>query len=185
MLEAGRHRDPRRVLLWRRDQQAAPAGVENRRGAARRGRHPHRRAGATSCTDLKGKGIDAEIHLHDPDRSRTRPAASCRSTGAGSCWRWPREYGVPIFEDECYADLIWGGTQAPPALYSMDREPGHPYRLVLEDPRAGAAARLLHRRLEIHEPDDRVQRATAAPARSNRWSSPSISRSISTTTSTS
>jgi len=33
-----------------------------------------------------------------------------------------REYGVPIFEDECYADLIWGGTKAPPAIYSFDRE---------------------------------------------------------------
>ncbi len=32
------------------------------------------------------------------------------------------EYGVPIFEDECYADLIWGGTQAPPAIYSMDSD---------------------------------------------------------------
>jgi len=31
-----------------------------------------------------------------------------------------REYGVPIFEDECYADLTWGGMQAPPALYALD-----------------------------------------------------------------
>ncbi|HKS89783.1 MAG TPA: PLP-dependent aminotransferase family protein [Stellaceae bacterium] len=31
-----------------------------------------------------------------------------------------REYGVPIFEDECYADLTWGGMSAPPALYSLD-----------------------------------------------------------------
>ena len=31
-----------------------------------------------------------------------------------------REYGVPIFEDECYADLTWGGMNAPPALYSLD-----------------------------------------------------------------
>jgi 2-aminoadipate transaminase len=30
-----------------------------------------------------------------------------------------RQYGVPIFEDECYADLIWAGG-APPALYSLD-----------------------------------------------------------------
>jgi 2-aminoadipate transaminase len=31
-----------------------------------------------------------------------------------------REYGVPVFEDECYADLTWGGMDAPPALYSLD-----------------------------------------------------------------
>ncbi|HEY0419791.1 MAG TPA: PLP-dependent aminotransferase family protein, partial [Acetobacteraceae bacterium] len=28
------------------------------------------------------------------------------------------EHGVPIFEDECYADLIWGG-EAPPSLFSL------------------------------------------------------------------
>ena len=29
-------------------------------------------------------------------------------------------YGVPIFEDDCYADLIWSGTR-PPALYAMSK----------------------------------------------------------------
>lgn len=28
------------------------------------------------------------------------------------------EYGVPVFEDDCYADLIWSGKR-PPALYAM------------------------------------------------------------------
>ena len=28
------------------------------------------------------------------------------------------EYGVPIWEDDCYADLIWSG-QRPPAIYAM------------------------------------------------------------------
>ena len=30
------------------------------------------------------------------------------------------EYGVPVFEDDCYADLIWSGER-PPALYAMSR----------------------------------------------------------------
>ena len=30
-----------------------------------------------------------------------------------------RKHGVPIFEDECYADLTWS-PDAPPAIYSMD-----------------------------------------------------------------
>jgi 2-aminoadipate transaminase len=30
-----------------------------------------------------------------------------------------REFGVPIFEDECYADLVWSGER-PPAIYSLD-----------------------------------------------------------------
>ncbi|MGA0595839.1 PLP-dependent aminotransferase family protein [Enterovirga sp. CN4-39] len=30
-----------------------------------------------------------------------------------------REFGVPIWEDECYADLVWSGER-PPALYALD-----------------------------------------------------------------
>src|ERR1700748_2305068 len=30
------------------------------------------------------------------------------------------QYGVPIFEDDCYADLIWDG-QRPPAIYAMSK----------------------------------------------------------------
>ncbi len=33
------------------------------------------------------------------------------------------EYGVPIFEDDCYADLIWSGER-PPAIYAMTRHGG-------------------------------------------------------------
>jgi 2-aminoadipate transaminase len=33
------------------------------------------------------------------------------------------EYGVAIFEDDCYADLIWDGER-PPAIYALDREDG-------------------------------------------------------------
>jgi 2-aminoadipate transaminase len=31
-----------------------------------------------------------------------------------------RDYNVAIFEDECYADLLWQGVEAPPALYALD-----------------------------------------------------------------
>ena len=34
--------------------------------------------------------------------------------------RLAEEHGVPIFEDDCYADLIWNG-QRPPALYAMSQ----------------------------------------------------------------
>src|SRR5215813_14487037 len=33
------------------------------------------------------------------------------------------DYGVPIFEDDCYADLVWGGRR-PPALYAMSKTGG-------------------------------------------------------------
>jgi 2-aminoadipate transaminase len=34
-----------------------------------------------------------------------------------------REHGVPIFEDDCYADLVWTG-QRPPAIYAMSEHGG-------------------------------------------------------------
>jgi 2-aminoadipate transaminase len=33
--------------------------------------------------------------------------------------RLARQYDVPVFEDECYADLLWHGVDAPPALYAL------------------------------------------------------------------
>ncbi len=37
--------------------------------------------------------------------------------------RLAQEQGVPIFEDDCYADLIWDGRR-PPALHAMSRHGG-------------------------------------------------------------
>jgi 2-aminoadipate transaminase len=37
--------------------------------------------------------------------------------------RLSREYGVPIFEDDCYADLTWSGKR-PPAIYAMSQQGG-------------------------------------------------------------
>ncbi len=31
-----------------------------------------------------------------------------------------QRHGVPVFEDDCYADLTWDGTR-PPALYAMSQ----------------------------------------------------------------
>src|ERR1051326_354221 len=37
--------------------------------------------------------------------------------------RLAEEYAVPIFEDDCYSDLIWNGER-PPALYAMSQNGG-------------------------------------------------------------
>ena len=34
--------------------------------------------------------------------------------------RLARAHEVVVFEDECYADLLWAGVEAPPALYALD-----------------------------------------------------------------
>ncbi len=62
-----------------------------------------------------------------------------------------RAYQVPIFEDECYADLVWSGKR-PRALRAMGIRPRDPHRLVLQVDRAGAAHRLSRRRLADAEP---------------------------------
>ncbi len=33
-----------------------------------------------------------------------------------------RRHGVPVFEDECYADLLWSREHTPPSLYGLDPE---------------------------------------------------------------
>ena len=82
----------------------------------------------------------AEIHLHHPDRAepdRHHPARGPARRNAASS---RTTHGVPIFEDDCYADLIWDGKR-PPALYAMSQtRQRHPHRLVLEVDRAGACA---------------------------------------------
>lgn len=37
--------------------------------------------------------------------------------------RLARDYGVPVFEDECYADLVFDGAR-PPALFALARQQG-------------------------------------------------------------
>ena len=64
----------------------------------------------------------AEIHLHHPDRAEPDRHHPARSAPA-ELLRLARAHGVPIFEDDCYADLIWDG-QRPPALYAMSEHGG-------------------------------------------------------------
>src|SRR5262249_17252509 len=37
--------------------------------------------------------------------------------------RLAEHYGVPVFEDDCYSDLIWDGRR-PPALHAMSKHGG-------------------------------------------------------------
>jgi 2-aminoadipate transaminase len=72
---------------------------------------------ATALADLKRRGITPKYIYTIPTvqnpTGTIMPAA--RRT---ELLRLSREYGVPIFEDDCYADLIWDGAR-PPALHAM------------------------------------------------------------------
>src|SRR5471032_2664370 len=72
---------------------------------------------AAALEDLKHRGITPKYIYTIPTvqnpTGTIMPAA--RRT---ELLKLAREYGVPVFEDDCYADLIWDG-QRPPALYAM------------------------------------------------------------------
>jgi 2-aminoadipate transaminase len=77
---------------------------------------------AAALEDLKRRGITPKYiytipTVHNPTGT-IMPAA--RRT---ELLKLAGQYGVPIFEDDCYADLIWDGKR-PPALYSMSTNAG-------------------------------------------------------------
>ena len=67
-----------------------------------------------------------------------------------------RDFGVPIFEDECYADIVWS-PQGPAGTLRPRPDAGDPHRLVLEVAGPCPAPRLCDRALGGLEPHDRLQ----------------------------
>ena len=68
---------------------------------------------------LRGRGIVPKYIYTIP--TVQNPTATVMSEGRRArILELSRTYGVPIFEDECYADLTWEGRR-PPAILSMDR----------------------------------------------------------------
>jgi 2-aminoadipate transaminase len=74
---------------------------------------------AAALADLKGKGVRPKFIYTIPTVQNPTGTILSESRRA-EMLRLADEYGVPIFEDDCYADLIWDG-QRPPALYAMSR----------------------------------------------------------------
>ncbi len=68
---------------------------------------------------LRGRGVRPKFIYTIPtvqNPTATVLGADRRETLLG----FAEEYGVPIFEDDCYADLTWDGKR-PPALYAMSK----------------------------------------------------------------
>lgn len=71
-----------------------------------------------TLANLAGRGIRPKYIYTIP--TVQNPTATIMSEGRREqLLALSAEYGVPIFEDECYADLVWEGTR-PPALRAMD-----------------------------------------------------------------
>jgi 2-aminoadipate transaminase len=72
---------------------------------------------AKTLAELKAKGIRAKYIYTIPTVQNPTGTIMLESRRT-ELLRLSQEYGVPIFEDDCYADLIWDGKR-PPAIYAM------------------------------------------------------------------
>jgi 2-aminoadipate transaminase len=70
--------------------------------------------------DLKGRGIQPR-YIYTIPTIQNPTGSVLPIERRHALLALAREYGVPVFEDECYADLVWAGG-APPALYALDPE---------------------------------------------------------------
>jgi 2-aminoadipate transaminase len=72
---------------------------------------------AAALADLKGRGITPKYIYTIPTVQNPTGTIMPQSRRA-ELLKLSLQYGVPVFEDDCYADLIWDG-QRPPALHAM------------------------------------------------------------------
>jgi len=75
---------------------------------------------ASALADLKGQGVRPKYIYTIPTVQNPTGTIMPESRRA-EMLRLAGEYGVPIFEDDCYADLIWD-RQRPPAIHAMSRD---------------------------------------------------------------
>jgi 2-aminoadipate transaminase len=74
---------------------------------------------AAALADLKARGITPKYIYTIP--TVQNPTATIMSEQRrAALLRLAGEYGVPVFEDDCYADLVWDGRR-PPAIYAMSQ----------------------------------------------------------------
>src|SRR3954469_11420895 len=77
---------------------------------------------ASTLADLKSRGIRPKYIYTIPTVQNPTGSIMPESRRA-ELLRLSAQYGVPIFEDDCYADLVWSG-QRPPAIHSMSSNGG-------------------------------------------------------------
>ncbi len=74
---------------------------------------------AAALADLKAKNIRPKFIYTIP--TVQNPTATILDAGRrAALLKLAEDYGVPVFEDDCYADLVWTGER-PPALYAMSQ----------------------------------------------------------------
>src|SRR6202521_25336 len=74
---------------------------------------------AEALADLKRRGITPKyIYTIPTVQNPTGPIMP--EARRAELLKLAEQYGVPVFEDDCYADLIWDGRR-PPAIYAMSK----------------------------------------------------------------
>ena len=74
---------------------------------------------AAALDDLKRRGVRPK-YIYTVPTVQNPTGTILSETRRHEMLRLAAQYGVPIFEDDCYSDLIWDGRR-PPALYAMSR----------------------------------------------------------------
>jgi 2-aminoadipate transaminase len=77
---------------------------------------------ATALDDLKRRGIRPK-YIYTIPTVQNPTGTIMGEERRLELIRLAQDYGVPIFEDECYSDLVWDGRR-PPALYAMSKSGG-------------------------------------------------------------
>src|SRR5258705_7729530 len=77
---------------------------------------------AAALADLKQRGITPK-YIYTIPTVQNPTGTIMPEPRRAELLRLAEQHGVPIFEDDCYADLIWDG-QRPPALYAMSGNGG-------------------------------------------------------------
>jgi 2-aminoadipate transaminase len=77
---------------------------------------------ATTLADLKRRGITPK-YIYTIPTVQNPTGTILTQERRIELLKLAGQYGVPVFEDDCYADLIWDGKR-PPALYAMSENGG-------------------------------------------------------------
>ncbi|MET4797950.1 PLP-dependent aminotransferase family protein [Bradyrhizobium sp. LB11.1] len=77
---------------------------------------------AATLADLKSRGIRPK-YIYTIPTVQNPTGSIMPETRRLELLRLSAEYGVPVFEDDCYADLVWSG-QRPPAIHALSKHGG-------------------------------------------------------------
>jgi 2-aminoadipate transaminase len=77
---------------------------------------------ATALAELKARGVQPK-YIYTIPTVQNPTGTIMPETRRAELLRLSEQYGVPVFEDDCYADLIWDGRR-PPAIHAMSRHGG-------------------------------------------------------------